>query len=165
MNYTITINCERCGAETLKKGSTKYCISCGEIVQREQARARWQRRQEIKRAAKVVKLKPCVVCGVDFTPSQSNQKYCAKKCADKAQRQNKLEWYSQHYKTDTTLPLTPAIRPHPIRTQRKEPLSLSEAAANAQANGLTYGKYIALRREEQLEQQKLKNKTVPKKGK
>lgn len=72
----------------------------------------------------------CPMCGKTFPLDRSNRKYCSPKCRKTAEREASAERKRQARKTEA-------------KPKTAEPSPLSVIAQEANAVGMTYGRYVA----------------------
>ena len=86
--------------------------------------------------------KTCQICGAEFLPSSSNQKYCGKLCSRVAYLARLSKYNAERRKNDALPEVTP-VAPDPVPPRRQKPaISLQEAARLANNAHMTYGKYV-----------------------
>lgn len=71
-------------------------------------------------------VRKCALCNTNFTPKNSNQKYCSSECADFMERKRQAEYKLRH---------------NPKTRINK---SLNQLANEAINHGMSYGKYVAM---------------------
>lgn len=115
--------CPVCGEEFRQVGNLTYCSAeCRKKAQRERARAR--RSWILKNRPKT-----CAFCGMSFYPNARNLYYCSAECAREA---------------GSTKKPRSAPTPAPVITIHRPDNELHRLAAQALANGLSYGQYVAM---------------------
>lgn len=75
----------------------------------------------------------CEICGKTFEKNSTNQRYCCKACARKANSERKRLEYQCKGKS-----------PKPVKKRRKEKSVLSVLAAEARKKRMSYGQYIGM---------------------
>ena len=75
----------------------------------------------------------CPICKNSFTLTgvgQNSRKYCGPKCRQKADRLREKEFYAK--------------KQHIKKVERAKKMTLDEMVREADAHGMTYGKYVAM---------------------
>ena len=164
---TYTKICPECGREfTTTSGVQIYCnLTCKKLHNYK------KKRQKI--GVKKLKAKTCKLCGEKFTPTVGHQVYCSDRCMYQAKLKRQREWKQANIKPQVcpvcgrTFKPTRAHRDYCSAACAKEaelasrrslqneykPLrivpsraqnDIHRLAAQALANGLSYGQYVAM---------------------
>ena len=127
-----SLTCVICGKAFRGTAKAKYCS--------EECRQAGRNQKEWNFSPKA-----CRVCGTVFTPNHSRQIFCSDEC-----RQSYHERYREEYKR---ISFRGTAKPEPVKTVKKTILpskpvqTVAEIAKEAAAHGMTYGKYLAWRKQ------------------
>lgn len=164
-NQSAQFTCPECG-RTVERihGQRKYCPECSRAVQRRQSAEHMRRKRA--QNPRNPRMLVCPVCGDEFAPATSNQRYCTKDCAAAARRayarrpavelvcpvcgksfvkhhgQQKYctpECRERNEKGDFYLDMPQRVYKSPGGNQG----GIAAVAAQARAAGMTYGQYVS----------------------
>lgn len=109
--------CVICGKHFTGRGTAITCsIECSNI-RHAQMQVKWNKRNRHSPPLEPI---PCAVCGEIYLPTTRNQRYCSKKCQNKAHNESKKRWARATYD------------PHPREPKLYVPTRRAEHAENAE---------------------------------